>query len=1047
MYSSIKANALEHHYSNLNFNNLSNRNNASSKYTLLIYMVGSDLEKSYYATKDLLEMEKAFHNTDINVIVETGGGGGNIDISRGGQRFIDFNIVQRHEIVNGIIHTIMNLSKQNMGAPQTLSDFIKWGISQFPAKKYSIILWDHGSGLNGFGKDIMFNNDILTPIELKEAFLTALSHTNKKFDLIGFDACIMSSLEIASRLQSFSHYMVTSEEVEPTWGWNYTAIIQNLSANPLQPGNLLGESIVDSYAKESKNFSALNKYSADKDITLSVIDLSKISMITTYLNNLISNLNSNINNIDSAINLSKSISITEHYGQSANGGTGIVDLSDLLSNINQHYPRLTDKIKTIQQLINLSVIYLFNGNARPNSHGLSIYAPLNRNEYSNTTALNVIDLNWINFLNIQKSMISNDKQPPIIKSIREGDTIKAHIFASDLANTYAKILTHSSRGHNLIYLQSIDPFLIDNKNYLQYKLHKLLVVCNERKCIPVSMRLEINKDKKFVFIPIRLESKEDSQKNGYFSLVYEIDKDGKFVFLGANHEMDPQNTIPKGAIALTENDKLYFQAYPAIVSFNPVGSIKEQEIFNPTLFEDGPLLVNNPENIEAHYVNFTSPFAISFIMCNFSDNCDKTRWYSFSNTTHIPKLPYNIEFGYDIENNNRSNNNFNTYVNPTYGFKLNYPLNWTKQIQYIYGNNSNSFNDLFSDPAVVSLYPYNSLSNEGNLHTQISISTNDWPFKDSPKYLFDLFNKTNNQKNILANNLKIISANSTTINEYPAFKFIFKYVSEPEQKLGIVKDSRIEQITSILMAHRMFTIDYSAYSSQFYLHLPIVNTIVNSFTPYKYDRTVQDINIENFAKINKTFDSYTNNLEIQNNTFLTYFDLLHGYKIKYPTYDTPIPFSFKNNPQAAKSEYFTLSPINTSPQNKDFVTLTITPISKYTYPQQIPFLDLTLNTFAFHSFDINEIISNVNQQLSIEKSILPNFTLIQESITTFKDKPALYVEYKYFNPIYKSMMQENYIFAIFKNHLFIFAYKSSAENYILYLPLLKKMLNSFVYIQ
>ena len=47
------------------------------------------------------------------------------------------------------------------------------GCVKVSAKKYAIILWDHGGGLNGFGKDLIFNNDILTPVELKIGFLTA----------------------------------------------------------------------------------------------------------------------------------------------------------------------------------------------------------------------------------------------------------------------------------------------------------------------------------------------------------------------------------------------------------------------------------------------------------------------------------------------------------------------------------------------------------------------------------------------------------------------------------------------------------------------------------------------------------------------------------------------------------------------------------------------------------------------------------------------------------------------------------------------------------
>lgn len=66
-----------------------------------------------------------------------------------------------------------------MGEPETLSNFINWSMTYFHAKKYIIIFWDHGSGLSGFGEDIIFNNDVLNPVELEIAFLDAKTITGK----------------------------------------------------------------------------------------------------------------------------------------------------------------------------------------------------------------------------------------------------------------------------------------------------------------------------------------------------------------------------------------------------------------------------------------------------------------------------------------------------------------------------------------------------------------------------------------------------------------------------------------------------------------------------------------------------------------------------------------------------------------------------------------------------------------------------------------------------------------------------------------------------
>ena len=601
-------------------------------------MNGSDLEaKSYAATNNLIQMKNAGHTSRINIIVQTGGGGGEID----GKRFIDFSKVH-----NGTIHTLVDLGQRNMGDPNTLSDFVEWGALKFPAKKYVLILWDHGSGLNGFGKDLIFNNDILTPLELKEALLVADITTHIKFELIGFDACLMSSLEIASRLGNITHYMVSSEEVEPLWGWNYTDIIQNLSANSHEPSISLGMSIVDSYMKLSKYLSKSEKFGADKQITLAVIDITKIPQLIQDLNALSDSLEFNIHDLSSAINLSKSIDLTEKYGQSVRGSTGFVDLSDLVLNIKEKYPSLSERIKAVQNALEKTIVYKFNGAARPNANGLSVYMPLEKNEFNNKTELFVISPSWLRLLLLQKSKIGSDIEPPIIKSSREVNSIKASIFGSDIKNIYAEIVANSSNGHNLIYLQSIDPSLIDNHGYFQYIQHRMLVICNETKCIAVSMKLEINRDSQFAFIPVRLDSNQNNIHEDV-SLIYEIGKDGKFAFLGANPEIDPEKTIPKGDYSLVKHDNIFFKALPWKADFTSARDLSELEL-SSTSAEDGPLVVNDPEKIQPRYINLTSPFALSFVVCDYSDNCDKTRWYSFNH--HVQKLPvlkHDLEFGFE----------------------------------------------------------------------------------------------------------------------------------------------------------------------------------------------------------------------------------------------------------------------------------------------------------------------------------------------------------------------------------------------------------------
>lgn len=68
--------------------------------------------------------------------------------------------------------------------------------------------------------DEMFSLDCLTLNELK----TDLREANllQRLNWIGFDACLMGSLEVASVCAPYADYMIASQELEPGRGWDYT---------------------------------------------------------------------------------------------------------------------------------------------------------------------------------------------------------------------------------------------------------------------------------------------------------------------------------------------------------------------------------------------------------------------------------------------------------------------------------------------------------------------------------------------------------------------------------------------------------------------------------------------------------------------------------------------------------------------------------------------------------------------------------------------------------------------------------------------------------
>ena len=460
-------------------------------FTLLIYMIGSDLEtKSYEATNDINEMTKRNlpQNSKVNIVLETGGSQGKPD---GKNRTIDFSIVQRHKVEGNKTILLDNSSgKRNMGEAKTLSDFLKWGISSFPAKKYGLIFWDHGSGVEGFGHDVNFRDD--AKLYLSEIF-GALYETNyllstevppnrnfQNFEFIGFDSCLMATMEVASFFSYFNHYgkfLIASQEIEPNWGWNYSTIINSLSSNPDISGDMLGKDIIDSYIKDSDRISKEKKFNSNRDITLSVINLTGIGELHQEFNKVI---NSTINQLKSPKDLMKllrAIDLTESFGLTVTKSFGTIDMYDFLSNLENAFPTLKNKIYQVKDKLNTVIMYNHSGEAHPNAKGLSIFLPTSRSEFEivNTVFKNghskdltlfappvvTLDTNWLKFINLIGLMPTIDKFSPAIQSSRSEDGIIAYVSDPDLKRIFGYYIIKSSQGDDILYIQNLDHTLLD----------------------------------------------------------------------------------------------------------------------------------------------------------------------------------------------------------------------------------------------------------------------------------------------------------------------------------------------------------------------------------------------------------------------------------------------------------------------------------------------------------------------------------------------------------------------------------------------------------
>ena len=236
----------------------------TDKVTIMVYMCGTDLEsKGGMATADLNEMASAALNDKINLIVYTGG------CKKWQTQGISSSTNQIYKVEKGKLTCLNdNVGNKAMTRPETLVEFINYCESKFPANRNMLIFWDHGGGsVSGYGYDE--KNSSSGSMTLS-GINTALKTAGKKFDIIGFDACLMATAENALMLTPYADYLIASEETEPGIGWYYTNWLNALAKDPAMASVKIGQNIVDDFVD-----TCAQKCRGQK-ATLSVVDLAEL---------------------------------------------------------------------------------------------------------------------------------------------------------------------------------------------------------------------------------------------------------------------------------------------------------------------------------------------------------------------------------------------------------------------------------------------------------------------------------------------------------------------------------------------------------------------------------------------------------------------------------------------------------------------------------------------------------------------------------------------------------------------------------------------------
>ena len=399
---------------------------------LAIYMVGSDLEENgLYGSIDLEELLEGYFTlpdpASVEMIVAFGGadkdGWRGMKFANASQLLDDYQDLEfGNETSSGSY--LYQADGAHMGDESSLKlflDYLRDGYVNFDQR--FLAFWDHGNSYKGFGNDSNFNSDPLFLDEIAGAFQGSRPG---KFDLIGFDACYMASVEVAKVIEPYGRYMIASEELEPGHGWLWSAVIRVYAQE---------ESIVDAGIRMVDNFVQDVHHYEDTGKTLSLLDLSRYDELIAALNPVLSAYGDQLLQDEA---YSDSLIIGTTRAQSF----GVSEREDSKTSIDlRHFTQLlaesgpnTETVRDLNELteaVDGFVVHANHDGSRPDSYGISIDAPENAiPEYS---AYKIND-EWLELQNAFVDFLLTDAEPPeVIGEYTDSDGTFVTVLDENLA--------------------------------------------------------------------------------------------------------------------------------------------------------------------------------------------------------------------------------------------------------------------------------------------------------------------------------------------------------------------------------------------------------------------------------------------------------------------------------------------------------------------------------------------------------------------------------------------------------------------------------------
>lgn len=316
-------------------------------WTMLVY-IAADNSLADYALYNMNDMSAGLTaSKDLNVLVQWDKP--------------EDNITWRYKITPGGMIEVGSI-KAEMGynPANELTASMRWAIQNYPANRYALVLWNHGSGIEDFypaavkgvvnqsrwlglisslpERGILYDDSqetCLTNQGLTGVLTQVKKMLGRNLDLIAMDACLMAMTEVAYQMNGLVNLFVGSQQTIPGYGYPYSQFINYLSLNPASTTPLLlAQNMVSSYKK------FYTTQEPTPDFTLSAIDVSAISLIKQNIDQFINAVNA-CGNIDAT--KTKSMIVAARKASISFEMPEYIDLYSFYANVMKQSKKLSPK--------------------------------------------------------------------------------------------------------------------------------------------------------------------------------------------------------------------------------------------------------------------------------------------------------------------------------------------------------------------------------------------------------------------------------------------------------------------------------------------------------------------------------------------------------------------------------------------------------------------------------------------------------------------------------------------------------------------------------